>query len=781
MKYTGTILSVAIMLLAIAMPVQAQQFGGALAVSDTEIIIGETRNQAFPGIVYVFEKSADGNWMESARLNAGGEGGPDYFGRSFVVDGSSMLVGSAAPGAQAVHIFEKGDTGWRASGMFTADDLEEGDSFGRNIVSHGKMVAVAAPGQAERAGAVYVYTRNDDGSYSQAGKLTASDAEGGDNFGSSMQFANGTLLVGAPGKTSGTGTVYKFTHDMDSGMWAESGKLDGAGIDEGHGYGSSITQAGDHVFVSAPRFGLREGVVFVFKADENGEYQATGKLAAFDSPRNAQFGASVTVDGDAVLIGAPGAEGGTGAIYKFWHDEEGNWTGSKKWAATGLEGRAGFGSGIVVSGGIATVSTPGVDSGEGAVIVFEKEEDSWVEKATLVNEVKGYDSIVDGQVNCDDSSAAQFACSDVDMVSFLSVKDLGADRGIGVNDIWGWTDPQTNREYALVGRTDGTSFVDITNAANPVFVGDLPKTPGSRTAVWRDIKVYKDHAYIVADGAMDHGMQVFDLRQLRDVTDMPATFEPTFLYDKIASAHNVVINEDTGFAYSVGSSGGGTTCGGGLHMINIQDPANPTFAGCFADITTGRRKTGYSHDAQCVVYNGPDTEHQGKEICLGSNETMISIADVTDKENPVALSATSYPNVAYTHQGWLSEDQAYFFMNDEGDEPRNLVEGTRTLVWDVSDLDDPILVKEYIAKTTTTDHNLYVRGNLMYQSNYGSGLRILDVSNPEDPTEVGFFDTTPYEGGAGSWSNYPYFDSGVVIVTSMKEGLFVLKKKDIEL
>jgi choice-of-anchor B domain-containing protein len=115
-------------------------------------------------------------------------------------------------------------------------------------------------------------------------------------------------------------------------------------------------------------------------------------------------------------------------------------------------------------------------------------------------------------------------------------------------------------------------------------------------------------------------------------------------------------------------------------------------------------------------------------------------------------------------------------MNDEGDEPQGLVEGTRTLVWDVADLDDPILVNEYIAETTTTDHNLYVRGNMMYQSNYGSGLRILDVSNPENPVEIGFFDTTPY-GGGGSWSNYPFFESGLIVVTSMSEGLFVLKSR----
>ena len=159
---------------------------------------------------------------------------------------------------------------------------------------------------------------------------------------------------------------------------------------------------------------------------------------------------------------------------------------------------------------------------------------------------------------------------------------------------------------------------------------------------------------------------------------------------------------------------------------------------------------------------------------MGSNETALSISDVTDKQHPVALSAVSYPNVAYTHQGWLTEDHRYFYLNDEGDEPQGLVAGTRTLVWDVTDLDDPILVNEHIAKTTTTDHNLYVRGNMMYQSNYGSGLRILDVSDPANPVEIAFFDTTPY-GGGGSWSNYPFFESGMIIATSMSKGLFVLK------
>jgi choice-of-anchor B domain-containing protein len=276
-------------------------------------------------------------------------------------------------------------------------------------------------------------------------------------------------------------------------------------------------------------------------------------------------------------------------------------------------------------------------------------------------------------------------------------------------------------------------------------------------------------------------MQVFDLTQLRRVRT-PQTFKPTTTYTRIASAHNVVINEETGFAYTVGNSSGGETCGGGLHMVNIQDPVHPSFAGCFSDRETGRAGTGYSHDAQCVVYHGPDSTYRGHEICMGSNETALSIADVTDKGNPKGISRASYPNVGYAHQGWFSEDQRYFFMDDELDELSGNMKGTRTLIWDVSDLDDPVLAKEYFGPTTATDHNLYVKGTRLYQSNYVFGLRVVDVANPTDPKELGFFDTVPYgdntPGFGGSWSNYPYFKSGVVAVTSGREGLFLLRPRE---
>ena len=313
--------------------------------------------------------------------------------------------------------------------------------------------------------------------------------------------------------------------------------------------------------------------------------------------------------------------------------------------------------------------------------------------------------------------------------------------------------------------------------------GALPRTEGTRTSSWRDMKVYGDHVFIVADGAPGHGMQVFDLTTLRGLSaDAARVFEPEVTYTgtsehPLGNAHNIFVNEDTGFAYAVGAGDGGETCGGGLHMIDLSTPAAPAFAGCFADPTTGRAGTGYTHDAQCVTYDGPDARFLGRRICFGANETALSIADVTDPLAPVALATATYPAVAYLHQGWLSADGRYLFMDDEldefGGEPR-----TRTLVFDVAELDDPVLVAEHAGVQTSTDHNQYVVGDRLFQANYRSGLRVLDISDPETPAEIGFFDTTPQLDGPGfdgAWSVYPFLPSGTILVSSIDEGLFVLR------
>jgi choice-of-anchor B domain-containing protein len=445
----------------------------------------------------------------------------------------------------------------------------------------------------------------------------------------------------------------------------------------------------------------------------------------------------------------------------------------------------GFGDsfGVVVgsSDEVMVASALGQDFGAGATYVVEHDGQAWSESARLVGEMYGPAAITGGEVTCSqEGEAALFGCDGVDLLSFLPLADLEASRGVEINDVWGWTDPESGRDIVIAGMYDQSVFVDVSDPMQPVYLGRLPMTEGSRANAWRDMKVYEDHVFIVADGSGEHGMQVFDLRRLRglDGSD-PVTFDADLLYDGVNEAHNIVINEETGFAYIVGAGGGGETCGGGLHIVDIREPLSPTFAGCFAHPNTGRSGTGYTHDAQCVIYRGPDERHQGKEICFAANETALSIADVTDKANPVAIGIATYPNVGYTHQGWLSEDQRYFFSNDETDETGGQVASTRTLIWDVAELDDPILVREYFSENRSSDHNLYVVGSTMYQSNYLSGLRVLDISDPENPVPVGHFDTVPYGEDApamdGSWSNYPFFESGIVVVTSGREGLFIVR------
>ena len=372
---------------------------------------------------------------------------------------------------------------------------------------------------------------------------------------------------------------------------------------------------------------------------------------------------------------------------------------------------------------------------------------------------------------CTNGAAYGFGCKGVDLLSRLSMPDLGA---ILVNDVWGWTDPETGREYALAGRSDGVAFVDVTDQLNPIYIGDLPSHDGA-TSWWRDMKVYKDHMFVVVDNSGANGMQVLDLTELRRFRGDPIRFEETAHYDGVRTAHNIAINEASGIAYITGASS--MTCSHGLHMVDVRMPAQPTYAGCFRDTETGRSGIGYTHDVQCTLYHGPDSEHAGKEICFGSNETALSVADVSDKRNPVKLSHASYPNVSYAHQGWLTEDHRYFIMNDELDERAGLVDRTRMLIWDLEDLDDPVLHTEYVGETGSTDHNLYILGDKVYAANYTSGLRIIDIGDIHAPTEVAHFDTHPSNNNTsfdGAWTAYPYFGSGIIVVNSYPHGLFIV-------
>merc|ERR1719469_61298 len=324
------------------------------------------------------------------------------------------------------------------------------------------------------------------------------------------------------------------------------------------------------------------------------------------------------------------------------------------------------------------------------------------------------EDITGQEVACVDGFANEYPCNDVSLLSFLPLSTLNSVTGSRTdeaNDIWGWVDPRDQREYAIIGLYTGTAYVDITDPVNPKYLGKLPLKRNGRS-IWADIKVFGNHAFIVSESA-SQGMQILDLSQLRDITE-PKVLTETAHYDKITSSHNIFINEDTGFAYLVGTR----TCSGGLHMVDINDPLNPVFVGCYSD----------------------------------------------DE---------------YTHQGWLTEDQKYFIFNDELDERGRRIP-TTTYVVDVSDLDNLGTVNKYEAVTRAIDHNLYVRGEYVFEANYRAGLRILKINDMATAnfTEVGVFDIYPESDCNefnGAWSNFPFFPSGNVIISGIEQGLYVVK------
>ncbi|MFK7806386.1 MAG: choice-of-anchor B family protein [Saprospiraceae bacterium] len=368
------------------------------------------------------------------------------------------------------------------------------------------------------------------------------------------------------------------------------------------------------------------------------------------------------------------------------------------------------------------------------------------------------------QTPCSGGSAGVYGCSNVDLEAYISLAEFGSN---GTNDIWGWTST-SGGEYAIIGLQDGTSFVDVSNPSAPVILGKLPKHSGTLNSTWRDIKVVGNHAYIGSE-ATGHGIQIFDLTELLSVSNPPVVFSESGWINLTSlqpgspnKSHNIVSSPLTGHILAVGTS---SLHSGGLTFFDVNsNPTSPNYVGSYSS-------AGYSHDALCTIYRGADDDHIGKEICIGFNDNIVAITDVTDKNNPIPIKSFSYPGNDYCHQGWLTEDQKYLLVDDELDEngPSN---PTRTYIFDVSDLDNPFLKYTYTAPTNSIDHNQYVKGPFVYQANYTSGLRIFDVSNLDNspPSLVGFFDNYPDDDDGtfdGTWSVYPYFKSGTMIMTNI--------------
>ena len=375
-------------------------------------------------------------------------------------------------------------------------------------------------------------------------------------------------------------------------------------------------------------------------------------------------------------------------------------------------------------------------------------------------------------VACVDGLAGDYPCEGVDYLSFMSIVALGGGPEAKAANAWGWTDRETGREYVLMGLTDGTAFVDVTDPSAPVLVGTLPTHTVS--SKWRDMKVYKNHAFIIADLPSRHGMQVFDLTRLRDAGPAPQTFAPDAHFDGFGDAHNIYINRQTGFAYVVRTTDP-ELCGGALYMVDIRDPVNPSFAGCVGE-------GGLASDSACVLYRGDDVDYRGREICVIASDDDLVVADVTDKAGPVHLATLGYANIARAHNAWFHVSHNFFVSADMNDE-LNTGSDTRVFIWDLRDVDAPGLIGVYNGPTGASDHNVWLRGNKAYVGNFRAGLRILDATGIEagllEPKA--HFDFIPEDDNpghiGGAWSVYPFFTSRTLAVVDKEAGLYLVREQ----
>lgn len=404
-------------------------------------------------------------------------------------------------------------------------------------------------------------------------------------------------------------------------------------------------------------------------------------------------------------------------------------------------------------------------------------------------------------------------------------RDLGASRLIGtgatfLSDIWGWTS-STKKEYAIVGNNSGIAFVRVTNPANPVFLGIVPTiNTETQRNWWWDIKTFGHYAYFVSE-VTGTGVGIVDLNKIDAMSEAPEdgvldldAIGNRYHPNGLLAAHNISINEDTGYAYLTGATKDTNIDAGfvenGMVILSLNgDPLEPVEVGQILGRDT--------HDAHVISYSGPDIDHVGKEIAFVFNGTdhTVGIYDVTDdkqiinvaEDDSITISETTYNGASFTHQGWVTEDQHFMIMGDEEDElfglqdPRNphLPDTARTYVWNIQDLDDPTVVSTFDSPAASIDHNLFVRVDadsgreFVYHANYTAGVRVTELTRQGSPgsgqmavlEEVAHMDTEPrlpnlhmnfnYNIWVGPWGVYPFLDSGTIIASDGLNGLVLMK------
>lgn len=338
-------------------------------------------------------------------------------------------------------------------------------------------------------------------------------------------------------------------------------------------------------------------------------------------------------------------------------------------------------------------------------------------------------------------STTIFAQLNMDLVGQL-------DYNTDLSDIWGWVDPDDGTEYAIVGLFNGTSVVSLADPSNPIEVQFIP----GGQSTWRDIKTWGDFAYVTTDqnGTTD-GLLVIDLTNAPDNITW-FNWNPTIAGQVLNTCHNIYIDE-FGFAYLAGCNNNN----GGMVIVDVfTTPGDP--------VLEALAPPAYSHD----VFTR-DNLMYSSEINAGH----LGIYDVSDKNN-ITLLATQPTPFDFTHNAWLSDDSNTVFTTDEK-------ANAPVAAYDISDLDNIVELDQFLPVETIGEnvipHNVHVWDDWLLISYYTDGGIVVDASNPSNLIEVGNFDTFLGGNGGfnGAWGLYPFLPSGLIIVSDINSGLYVLQ------
>lgn len=364
----------------------------------------------------------------------------------------------------------------------------------------------------------------------------------------------------------------------------------------------------------------------------------------------------------------------------------------------------------------------------------------------------------EGPLPCEGGKAGPYPCRAVEQASFLSLDDLSNEANDVAGDVVGWHHEPSGREFAFLSLGDKTVIVEVTDPESPQVIGDYARDVHGLGAK----AIFEDHLY----GLVGTQLLIFDLTRLLTASGPPVSFAPDATVALPFFPSGLAINQETGFAYAFG-----------LRIVALDlnvDPESPQ------QVMDWNPTSPHPRSLECVIFHGPDQRFAGHEICFGgAGNTFLVIYDVTDKAHPVRLSSTKYKHSNTPRDTAITTDHRVLLLADSHDE--NLPGGnTRTFLWDLSSLTRPVYFKSYDGTTHARDLQLEVRGRYAYLANATAGLRILDLAQiggkKSRVREVGYFDLEPGLSNTSWFGAYSLavFPSGTVVVSGLRQGLFVL-------